>query len=329
MGGMNGGISGGMSGPMWMPMLAPTLSRLLAWHPQPVPVFPAGCAIALLAYTFGMVVVWRRGVRWPVGRWIVFAAGLLTVVAVTGTGVGGYGMELFSVHMVQHMVLSMLSPVLLLLGAPVTLALRALRPAPRGRRGPREVLLAVLHSRVARVLASPFFNLPLFLVSLYGLYFTPVFDAAMSNWAGHNLMLVHFLAVGLLFFWPILGVDPGPHRVSHPVRLAELFVGVPFHAVFGIAVMMSSGLIAGFFAHPPAAWGVSPLQDQSTGGGIAWAFTEVPTALVLVVVFLDWWRSDQRLARRTDRAADRDDDAELTAYNARLHGLAQRSPHDR
>ncbi|MGW0228160.1 cytochrome c oxidase assembly protein [Actinopolymorpha singaporensis] len=119
-------MGGGMTGPMWMPMSAPTLARLLAWHPQPVPVFPVGCAGVLLAYTVGMVVLRQRGVRWPVGRWVVFVVGLLTVVAVTGTGVGGYGMRLFSVHMVQHMVLSMLSPVLLLPGAPVTLALRAL-----------------------------------------------------------------------------------------------------------------------------------------------------------------------------------------------------------
>ena len=323
------GMSGGMSGPMWMPTLAPTLVRLVGWHPQPVPVFPAGCAVVLLAYVSGMVRLRRRGIHWPAGRWVAFLVGLVTVVGVTGTGIGGYGMQLFSVHMAQHMVLSMLSPVLLLLGAPVTLALRALAPAPRGDRGPREVLLAVLHSRVARVLASPFFSLPLFLISLYGLYFTPIFDAAMSTWAAHTLMLVHFLAVGLLFFWPILGVDPGPHRVSHPVRLGELFMGVPFHAVFGVAVMMSTSLLDHYFAHPPARWGISPLQDQSTGGGIAWAFSEIPTTLVLVAVFLSWWRSDQRLARRTDRAEARDDDAQLAAYNAHLLRLARRSPGDR
>lgn len=205
------------------------------------------------------------------------------------------------------MVLAMLSPILLLLGAPVTLALRALPAAGRGRTGPREVLTWFLHSRLARVLSSPLFTLPLFIASLYGLYFTPLFDLAMRSWLGHEWMLAHFLVTGLLFFWPILGIDPAPRRPSHLLRKLELFIGMPFHAFFGIAVMMSSSLIVGFFAHPPAAWHISPLSDQNTGGGIAWAFSEIPTLLVLMAVLVRWAGSDRRTAARTDRQADWDD----------------------
>jgi cytochrome c oxidase assembly factor CtaG len=322
-GGMPGmGGSAAMSGPMWMPTAPPTLGRLLAWHPQPVPLEPAACALALLLYAAGVVRLRRRGDPWPLGRAAAWTLGVLSVAAVTCTGVGGYGMALFSVHMVQHMVLSMLSPILLLLGAPVTLALRALPAASRGRTGPRELLVRLLHSRFTRVVSSPLFTLPLFIASLYGLYFTPLFDWAMGSWPRHEWMLAHFLATGLLFFWPIMGVDPAPRRPSYVMRMLELFVGMPFHAFFGIAVMMSSGLLVGFFAHPPAAWHVSAFGDQTTGGGIAWAFSEVPTLLVLLALLVQWARSDQRAAARSDRQADRDADAELAAYNARLARLA-------
>ncbi|MFF7980130.1 cytochrome c oxidase assembly protein [Streptomyces sp. NPDC007901] len=311
-----------MTGPMWMPSAPPTLARLLAWHPQPLPVEPLACLLALAAYGLGVWRLRRRGDRWPLARTLLWTMGVLTVAAVTCTGTGGYGMELFSVHMVQHMVLSMLAPILLLLGAPVTLALRALPTARRGRTGPRELLTRLLHSRAARVGSSPLFTLPLFIASLYGLYFTPLFDFLMGSWLGHEWMLAHFLATGLLFFWPILGVDPAPRRPSHLLRLLELFIGMPFHAFFGIAVMMSTSLMAAFFAHPPAVWHLDPMTDQNTGGGIAWAFSEIPTLLVLMAVLVQWAGSDRRTAARTDRQADRDNDAELLAYNAYLARLA-------
>ncbi|WP_406312541.1 cytochrome c oxidase assembly protein [Streptomyces sp. NBC_00114] len=313
-----------MTGPMWMPTAPPTLGRLLAWHPQPLPVEPLACLLALAAYGLGVWRLRRRGDRWPIARTLWWTAGVLTVAAVTCTGVGGYGMELFSVHMVQHMVLSMLSPILLLLGAPITLALRALPTAARGRTGPRELLTRFLHSRAARVFSSPLFTLPLFIASLYGLYFTPLFDLLMGSWLSHEWMLAHFLVTGLLFFWPILGVDPAPRRTSHLLRMLELFIGMPFHAFFGIAVMMSTTLIATFFAHPPTTWHLTPLADQNTGGGIAWAFSEIPTLLVLMAVLVQWAGSDRRTAARTDRQADRDHDAELAAYNAYLARLAAR-----
>jgi putative membrane protein len=313
-----------MSGPMWMPTAPPDLHRMLVWHPQPLPLEPVACVLALAVYGVAVVRLRRRGDRWPVTRCLAWVAGVGTIAAVTCTGVGGYGMEMFSVHMIQHMVLAMLSPILLLLGAPITLALRALPPARRGHTGPRELLTRFLRSRLARVVSAPGFTLPLFIASLYGLYFTPLFDFAMHSWLGHEWMLAHFLATGLLFFWPIMGVDPAPHRPSHVLRMLELFIGMPFHAFFGIAIMMSRSLIVSFFAHPPAAWHLDPLGDQNTGGGIAWAFSEIPTVLVLLAVLVQWFASEQRVAARTDRQALRDDDAELNAYNAYLARLAGR-----
>lgn len=293
---------------------------LFTWAPQGF--YLAGCVLALALYLAGMVRLHRRGDRWPLSRLLLWTLGVLTVFGVTCTGLGRYGMWLFSVHMVQHMVLSMLSPILLLLGAPLTLALRALRPARRGRHGPRELLVAVLHSRVVGVLSSPVVALPLFIASLYGLYFTALFDFLMRSELGHLVMLTHFLLVGLLFFWPVIGLDPTPRRPSHLMRLLELFLGMPFHAFFGIAVMMASTPLLRTFRSPPPAWGISALADQNAAGGIAWAFSEIPTLLVLLAVFAEWIRAEERVSRRKDRAADLHGDTELDAYNAYLATLA-------
>jgi len=299
-----------------------TLERGLAWSADPF--FLIGCLVALGLYGWGVARLARRGDSWQAGRTLSFVIGVLTVMLVMCTKLNDYGMVMFSVHMVQHMVISMLSPILLLMGAPITLALRAMPVARRGAKGPRELLLMLLHSRYMRIITHPAFTIPLFIASLYALYFTPIFDFLMGSKAGHLGMMVHFLAVGLVFFWPIMGVDPGPHRPGYVMRMLELFAGMPFHAFFGIALMMASGPMIGTYEHPPASLGIDALTDQTAAGGIAWAFSEVPSVLVLLALLFQWKKSEDRQARRKDRAADRDGDQELVAYNAYLASLNTR-----
>ncbi|PZT73707.1 MULTISPECIES: cytochrome c oxidase assembly protein [unclassified Streptomyces] len=299
-----------------------TLGRGLQFSADPF--FLTGCVLAVLLYGYAVLRLRRRGDAWPVGRTVLFMIGVLTIALVMCTGLNDYGMVMFSVHMVQHMVISMLSPILLLLGAPVTLALRALPVAQRGRKGPRELLLMLLHSRYMKVVTHPAFTIPLFIASLYGLYFTPLFDFLMGSTVGHLAMMVHFLAVGLFFFWPIMGIDPGPHRPGYVMRMLELFAGMPFHAFFGIALMMASSPMVEVYRNPPASLGIDALSDQSAAGGIAWAFSEIPSVLVLVALVFQWYRSEQRTAKRSDRAAERDGDQELQAYNAYLASLQAR-----
>ncbi|QEU96494.1 cytochrome c oxidase assembly protein [Streptomyces kanamyceticus] len=288
------------------------------------PFFLIGCLVALSLYGWGVARLVRRGDKWPVGRTISFVIGVLTILLVMCTKLNDYGMVMFSVHMVQHMIISMLSPILLLLGAPITLALRALPVAARGHKGPREWLLWILQSRYVKIITHPAFTIPLFIASLYALYFTPLFDTLMGSKAGHIGMMVHFLAVGLVFFWPIMGIDPGPHRPGHIFRMLELFAGMPFHAFFGIALMMATQPMIGTYMHPPASLGIDPLADQEAAGGIAWAFSEIPSVVVLVALLFQWRKSEDREARRKDRAADRDGDKDLEAYNAYLASLAAR-----
>ncbi|MFE0773452.1 cytochrome c oxidase assembly protein [Streptomyces sp. NPDC058861] len=299
-----------------------TLGRGLEFSPDLF--FLVGCLAALGLYGWGVARLRRRGDAWPVSRTVFFAVGVLTVALVMCTGLNDYGMVMFSVHMVQHMVISMLSPILLLLGAPVTLALRALPVAGRGSTGPRELLLKLLHSRYMKVITHPGFTIPMFIASLYALYFTPLFDFLMGSKPGHIGMMVHFLMVGVVFFWPIMGVDPGPHRPGYVMRMLELFAGMPFHAFFGIALMMASEPMVEAYASPPASLGIDALSDQNAAGGIAWAFSEIPSVLVLIALVYQWYHSEQRQAVRKDRAADRDGDKELEAYNAYLASLRAR-----
>ncbi|MFF3316269.1 cytochrome c oxidase assembly protein [Streptomyces sp. NPDC003035] len=299
-----------------------TLGRGLEFSPDLF--FLVGCVLGLALYGWGVARLRGRGDAWPVSRTVFFAAGVLTVALMMCTKLNDYGMVMFSVHMVQHMVISMLSPILLLLGAPVTLALRALPVAARGSKGPREWLLMLLHSRYMRIVTHPAFTIPLFIASLYGFYFTPLFDTLMGSKIGHIAMMVHFLAVGLVFFWPIMGVDPGPHRPGYVMRMLELFAGMPFHAFFGIALMMATEPMIKAYENPPASLGIDALTDQNAAGGIAWAFSEIPSVIVLIALVYQWYHSEQRQAVRKDRAADRDGDKELEAYNAYLASLQTR-----
>src|SRR3954467_6910503 len=318
---------------MWVPDQPPTWGRMFLPHLDGVSVLAVLSVVALLVYLGAVVRLRRSGVAWPWWRSLAWFGGTASLFAVTGTRFNGYSMLLFSVHMTQHMVLSLITPLLLLIAAPVTLALRTL-PRGRGAAGaPRALLLDALHRRFARFVASPFFTVPLFIASLYAIYFTPLFDALMSNPIGHQLMLAHFVVVGLLFFGPIVAADPWPRTIGHPGRMLELLLPVPFHAFFGVAIMMAGSLVVRTFAAPPAAWGIDPIADQGAAGGIAWSFGEFPTVLVLAVVFFSWTRSEERANRAADRAYDRavargesGEDPELTAYNERLRRLAAQNP---
>jgi putative membrane protein len=311
---------------MWVPDEPPTWGRMFLPHLGPESVLAVLSIVGLVVYLAAVVRLRRSGVAWPWWRTLAWVAGSASLFAMTGTWFNGYSMVLFSVHMTQHMVLSLITPLLLLLAAPVTLALRTL-PRGHGAAGaPRALLLDALHSRFARFVSHPLFTVPLFIASLYGIYFTPLFDALMGSPIGHQFMLAHFVVVGLLFFGPIVAQDPWPRTLSHPGRMLELFLPVPFHAFFGVAIMMAGALVVETFAQPPPGWGIDVLRDQGEAGGIVWAFGELPTVLVLAVVFFSWAGSEERRGRAIDRTADRTHDAELAAYNARLRAMAEHQP---
>ena len=283
----------------------------------------AAIALAVL-YALGVRRLRKRGDQWPVGRTVAWVLGCATILFATSSGVGRYAPAMFSVHMEAHMLLSMLAPILLVLGGPVTLALRALPTSGKeGPTGPRDWILAFVQSPVAKVLTNPFVALFLFVGSFYGLYFSGLFDAALpSHWA-HLAMNAHFILVGYVFYWPVIGIDPAPNRLPPLGRLGLLFASIPFHAFFGITLMSSQTVIGeNFYRALGLPWVSSQLEDQRLGGGIAWAAGELPLLVVMVALLVQWARSDNRDARRSDRRADGDGDADLAAYNAMLKKMS-------
>ncbi|MGN9844996.1 cytochrome c oxidase assembly protein [Nonomuraea sp. H19] len=276
-------------------------------------------------YALGVRRLIRRGDAWSWGRTSSWFIGVALLVFATQSGLARYAQVMFDMHMIEHMTLSMIVPIFLVLGAPVTLALRALKPAARkGDRGPREWITTILHSRFTKVATHPLVATSLFIASTYALYFTPLFESAMQEHLGHIWMTLHFLISGCLFFWVIIGVDPGPNRLPYVGRLLMLFVTMPFHAFFGIALMMMGTVIAsGWYEQLGRTWGDTLLQTQRDGGAIAWGFGEIPTLIVLLAIAAQWYQDDNRQARRADRKADRAGagDPELDSYNAYLARL--------
>lgn len=311
--------------PVPPPMSAQTLLTL--WRPDLFFIMVVVLAGGL--YASGVVRLLRRGDSWPAGRTVAFAAGLVTIVITQLTGFATYSMVMFSTHMIQHMVLSMLTPILLVLGAPITMALRALKPAARrGDRGPREWLNLFLNSRYSRALTHPAVAAPLFVLSPYALYFTPLFATLMNDHMGHLFMSVHFLLVGCLFYWIIVGVDPAPRKVPFLLRILLLLVVMGFHAFFGITIMMQSQPLAmDFYGQFDVPWLQDHSADQYAGGGVAWALGEIPTALVMIALVRQWSRDDEKEERRRERHSRRggSDDADMDAYNAYLAELDRRA----
>lgn len=304
---------------------APTVLRLLTfWR---FDTFLGVITVALaVGYVVGVARLRRRGDGWPAGRTVSWLAGCAALVVATGSGVSAYGSAMFSMHMIAHMTLNMFVPVLLVLGAPVTLALRVLPGSPAGSPpGPREWIVRLVHSQFTAFLSSPITAFVLFVGSLYAVYFTPLFDTLVRYHWGHEFMAVHFLLTGYLFYWGIIGVDPGPRRLPFIGRLALLFAIMPFHAFFGIAMMtMTTAVGANFYGGLDLTWVPDLAADQHLGGAIAWGASEVPALMVVIALVTQWARQDRRAAARSDRHSDAGfGDEEMVAYNNMLRELAR------
>ena len=272
------------------------------WSWAPLPFILTVWVVGI--YLYGVHVLRRRGDRWPVGRTVSFVVvGMGAFYFATASGLGTYDLTLLSVHMVQHMVLSMLVPLALALGAPTTLALRTLPPRPR------RWLLVVVHSRAARVLTFPPLTFLLYVISPWALYFSGWYDATLHSTYLHEMMHLHLVLVGSLFFWPIVGVDPVPGRVSYPFRMLLLVLTLPFHAFLGVTIMGQEQLLGGSWypdLHdgPMGAWLPDPQDDQHLAGGILWGSGDLIAVMLVGVLFVQWVRSSLQEGKREDRRLD-------------------------
>lgn len=292
---------------------------LTAWSFAPLPLFALVVSVAL--YLYGVRRMQAAGNSWPLGRTLAYVVGghgalLLAIASPLAT----YDVTLLSVHMAQHMLLAMIGPIFLVLGAPITLALRTL-PLPW-----RRPLLAVLHSRVVGVFTFPAVAGAIFVVNPFVLYFGGLYEQTLRRPWLHDLNHLHFVLVGCLWFVTLIGVDPLPNRAGYPLRVISAFVTLPFHAFLGVAIMSANTLIAAdWYTALDRDWGASPISDQKTAGGIMWISGDVIGLLVFAALFVQWVRASEREARREDRRLDRRDAVAARAASLRDVDRTQRS----
>jgi putative copper resistance protein D len=285
--------------------------------------------LAVLLYLAALRRLVRRGDIWSGLRTASWLAGVIVGVWVTNTEISRYALVSMSAHMTQHMALGMLVPILLVLGAPITLGLRALSPGKSNLLGPREWIVIVLQSRYSKLITHPLVALTIYSGSIYVVYFSSLMTSLMSSHLGHVAMHLHFVLSGYLFFWLIIGTDFQPRQIGYPFKLILVLMSMVIHAVFGLILMQSTSLVGGgWFGQVAPIWLTDVIADQQLAGGIAWSFGELPMLLVFIALGVQWAKSDRQLAARLDRQADTYGDSELSAYNEMLERLNNKGGKD-
>jgi cytochrome c oxidase assembly factor CtaG len=293
-----------------------TVEALTTFAIEPT-IFLVG-TFAIYFYLKGVMTLRARGDKWPINRTLLWVSGVLIAMYFTNSMMGRYALVMFSVHMVVHMVLAMVVPILLPLGAPMTLALRALPATHQPTLSLREGLNLFLASRFSYIVTYPIVAFLLFATSTWMLYFTPLLTNLMNSHLGHLFMDLHFILVGYVFFWTIIGKDPSPHKISDPARLGLVFLAAVFHGFFGFIVSSATNpLGGGWFTQVAPSWLADPIADQQLGGSIAWGFGEIPTVVVLIILLFQWAKRDAKVAKRFTQA-------DTDAYNQYLSELNKR-----
>lgn len=274
----------------------PSLPGLLtSWSFDPLPL--AGGLVAIGAYLAAAARVNRAHPRTPVPTWRIVAwiSGVLVALAAVLSSLDAYADALLSAHMIQHLLLAMVAPPLLLLGAPITLLLRVASPAIR-----RDLILPVLHSRVVGVIAFPPVAWSVFAIAMWVTHFTPLYNAALEDPFLHELEHVVYLAAGLLFWWPIVGADPHPRRMGHAGRVVYLLAQMPVGAAVGLAIYFAPDLLYAHYATNELAWGPDPLTDQQIAGAIMWGVGGLILLAGVAALIAGWIRTEERRSRRAE-----------------------------
>ena len=277
---------------MTVPIEARTL--LLDWQIPPV----AGTVLIGTAagYALGVARLQRRGRTWPATRTVPFFAGLAVIAVALCSGLAHYDTTVFSLHVLQHLLLAMVGPPLLALGAPVTLALQA------GSRSTQRRLLRVLHAPPIVAVTHPLAAWGLMGAVLVTLYFTPLYALSLRHAWLHDLVHGQFVLAGMLFIWPVVGLDPMRWRLPYGARMLYVLTALPFHSIVGLALVSSSTPM----------WAAHTLADQQAGGGVMMLGGDLITLVVFIIVFMQWSEADQRAAARADAAMDRHDPPRLS-----------------
>jgi putative copper resistance protein D len=315
-------------------LLAPFAAPGLVLAHGPVPPEPPSAAGLLLGWSVEPAVAlpllvaavawWRLAARVnrahpanpvPIRRSVPFLAGLATIAIALMSGIDRWDTTLFSVHMVQHILLTLVAAPLIALGAPITLLLRAATPNVRHR-----LILPILHSRVMRVVSFPVVAWIVFAGVTWGTHFSPLFDASLEDPLIHDLEHALYLGAGLLFWWPAVGLDPSPWRMPHPVRAMYVFLQMPQNTFLAVTILNASAVLYPHYATLARTWGPSALDDQRMAGGIMWITGDILFLAAVFALLAGWMRHEGEREAQVDRRLDR----ERAALREREAVLAER-----
>ncbi len=293
----------------------PSLSAALYWYSPPL--ITAAVLIGLVAWFVAVRRIRREHPQNPVPRSrsvSLLAAAVLLLLALQSV-IERYDTTLFSVHMVQHLVLLFPVPILLLRAAPVTLLLRLASPRWRAR------ILALLQSRVVGVISHPLFAWLLLVFVMWATHLSPLFNAALKDPFLHNLEHLLYLTSALLFWAPVFALDPVRHRLSRPAALFYLITQMPQNSFLGVAIMWAPNALYANYEALHRTWGPTPLEDQQLAGAIMWLVGDALFLLAVFAVLATWMRAEERPASRydTDQLAQ-----ELAEIRRRETALAER-----
>jgi putative membrane protein len=267
---------------------------LLAWRFDPLTILPLVAIGAAYLWAVRRVQRAHPGNPHPTHRSATFVGGLVAIGVALASPIEAYEGSLFSVHMVQHLLLMLVAAPLLLAGAPITLALRVARPSVRRR------LLWVLHSPVLRAISFPVVTWTLFAAVNWGWHFSSLYDQALENTALHYFQHATFLGAALLFWWPAIGADPSPWRLPHPARLFYLFLALPQNSFLGVALLNTGTVLYPHYVTNLRSWGPTPLDDQHLGGILMWVAGDIAFLVGMAIVIVVWMRHEERRTARLD-----------------------------
>ena len=289
------------------------MTLVTGWELDPLFLIPA--ALVSWLYIAGVQRVNRLHPRspYPRRRIAYFFAGMGAMVLALASPIARYDTDLFAVHMVQHMLIIMVAAPLLLLGTPITLALRAATPRVR-----REVMLPILHSRVVKAVSFPVLAWGLLALAMWITHYSPLFNVALENLWWHRLEHTIYIVIALLFWWPVVSAEPSPWRFNHPVRMLYVFLQMPQNSFLGVSVYGAERIIFPHYATVTRTWGPSPATDQAYAGVIMWVCGDMAFLISLAVIAYSWVKYDEREAKRVDRRLARERDEARAA--AAEHG---------
>jgi len=295
-------------------------SLLLGWTWQPIPTLAIAATVVWWLWAVRRVDSVHPRNPVPRRRTVAFLGGMLALAFALISGIERYDTSLFSVHMVQHVLLMLIAAPLLALAAPITLVLRLSSGEPR-----RRWLIPFLHSRVVRFVGHPIVAWVMFAVMMWATHFSPLFNASLEDPLIHDLEHMLFLTGALLFWWPAVALDPAPWRMSHPARIGYLFTQMTQNTFLAVVILNATAVLYPHYATLVRPWGMAALEDQRLAAGIMWIVGDAVFLTAILAVVAGWMRAEARNEARDDRRSD----AELVQIRIRERRLAERLSEER